>query len=280
MATDRPEKHPLLANRTMMVLAALGFCGGLPNVLANSIAPVWASAVGWSVQAIGLLALLQLPYALKFLWAPMVDRMRLPWSRALGQRRAWLLLAQGCVGCAVLAIAWCGVQASSAADGPAWMPEQVSAAEARNILFMGLLAVMVFFSATQDIVADAYRTEVLEPRRFGMGAGVFVSGYRIAFVVLGAVVLQAADRIGWQPAVAIMGALALLGACVPLFAREPERRSAPEPGMRAAVLEPFAELWRAWDVRVLALVAFVLLFRLPDQLGNAMTAPLLVKGLG
>ncbi len=253
----------------MLVLAALGFAGGLPNMLVNSVAPVWASDVGWQVSIIGFLAFLQLPYALKFLWAPVVDRVQLPWSRALGRRRAWLVLAQGCVACAVLGIALCGAnEASILSIG--W----------RNVVFMGLLAVMVLFSATQDIVADAYRTEVLQERQFGMGAGVFVSGYRIAYVVVGSAVLLLADKIGWQLSVGALAAVALAGCVIPLVAREPERELVQEPGLRSAVVEPVAELWRAWGLRVLVLAAFVLLFRLPDQLCNAMTAPLLVKGLG
>ena len=108
------------------------------------------------------------------------------------------MLAQGCVACAVLGIALCGAnEASILSIG--W----------RNVVFMGLLAVMVLFSATQDIVADAYRTEVLQERQFGMGAGVFVSGYRIAYVVVGSAVLLLADKIGWQLSVGALAAVAL-----------------------------------------------------------------------
>lgn len=264
----------------MAVLAALGFCGGLPNVMATSVVSVWASVAGWSVQAIGLIALLSFPYALKFLWAPVVDRVRLPWTGVLGQRRSWIVLGQVGAACAILGMAWCGAGPTAPASGAEWTPEEARSAEMRNVLFMALLAVMVLFSATQDIVADAYRTEVLEKRLFGLGAGFFVSGFRVAFVVVGALVLQSADRYGWGPAVAGVGVLALLGACVPLLAPEPPRRAPPEPGLRAAVVEPVAELWREWGGRVLVLAAFVLLFRLPDQLANAMTSPLLVRGLG
>jgi PAT family beta-lactamase induction signal transducer AmpG len=264
----------------MTVLAALGFCGGLPNVMAASVVSVWASVAGWSVQAIGLIALMTFPYALKFLWAPLVDRVRLPWSGALGQRRSWLVVGQIGAAGALLGMAWCGAGPTAPGEGQTWTPEVARVAEVRNALFMALLAVMVLFSATQDIVADAYRTEVLERRLFGVGAAFFVSGFRVAFVVVGALVLQAADRIGWGPAVACVGLMALVGACVPLLAPEPPRRAPPEPGLRAAVVEPVAELWRTWGARVLVLGAFVLLFRLPDQLANAMTSPLLVRGLG
>lgn len=275
MVTDRPTLRPTLAqlygSRTMLVLLALGFSGGIPNLLATSIAPAWTTVAGWSLEAIGLLWLLQLPYALKFLWAPVVDRVKLPLVSSLGQRRSWILVSQVAVLVGVLGVGAWGpgewVEGASGASGHAW-------------IFMSILVVVVFFSATQDIVSDAYRVEVLSPSQLGAGAGVFVSGYRLAYVVLGAGILASVESLGWNLAVASLALLALVGIIGTLRAQEPESRGAPEPGFHGAVVAPIAILWGHWKWRLVALVAFVLVFRLPDQLANAMTAPLLLKGLG
>jgi PAT family beta-lactamase induction signal transducer AmpG len=268
MVTDRPHGSSLYANRTMVVLLALGLSGGIPNLLATSVVPAWTTDVGWSIEAIGYLSLLQFPYALKFLWAPCVDRIALPMHRRLGQRRVWLLWSQLAIALLILALGL-------------WQPAGVDPSSSVHvIIFAALLAALTLFSATQDIVADAFRAESLEPSQLGAGAGVFVSGYRVAFVALGALALALAPAIGWTMVFAGMGLIA--SACVggTLAAREPERRVAPEPGLRGAVVAPFMSLWRIWGIRLFALVMFVLLFRLPDQLGNAMTTPLLLKGLG
>ncbi len=267
MVTDRGAGMRLYGNATMAVLVALGFSGGTPNLVATSIVPAWTSVIGWEVEAIGYLSLLQLPYALKFLWAPCVDRVALPLQRRLGRRRAWILWSQlACVVMMTALGAWGPVGGE-----PSWA--------SHASIFAVLLTVLTFVSATQDIVADAFRTESLEPEQLGAGAGVFVSGYRVAFVALGAAALALAPKFGWEMVLLGVAVVALACSLGTLSATEPAVRAPPEPGLRAAVVAPFASLWNRWGIRVLALVAFVLLFRLPDQLGNAMTPPLLLKGL-
>ena len=251
----------------MLVLAALGFSSGVPNLFATSIARTWTSSVGWDVVAVGWLSFLQLPYALKFLWAPAVDRVRLPVLGRLGQRRSWLVLTHAaCLAAIAVACAVGPGQGAGDHEGAA--------------RFMAILAVVVAASATLDVVASAYLAESLEPRALGAGAGVFVSGYRIAFAGLGLAILWFAKDLGWGLVAGLGCSLAAVGLVAALAGREPQRASPPEPGLRAAVVEPAAEFVRAWGPRLAALVAFVLLFRLPDQLGNAMTEPLLVQGLG
>ena len=252
----------------MLVLAALGFSGGIPNLFATSIVPAWATMQHWGLELIGFLALFQLPYALKFLWAPLVDRVEIPYLSRLGQRRSWILAAQ---------IAGLALIAAAALVGPR---ADETTNHLHNLQFMALLCGVVFFSASQDIVADAYRVEVLTRNQLGAGASVFVSGYRIGYIVVGAGVLAAADSIGWSTAVLCLCALGVVGIFATLWAAEPESRGIPEPGFRGAVIAPFATLSEHWGTRLIALVAFALLFRLPDQLANAMTAPLLLKGLG
>lgn len=255
------------ATPAMLVLAALGFSSGVPNLFATSIARTWTASVGWDVVAIGWLSFLQLPYALKFLWAPAVDRVRLPLLARLGQRRSWLVATHlACLAAIALA---CAIGPGKGADDPEGAAR-----------FMVLLAAVVTASATLDVVASAFLAESLEPRALGAGAGVFVSGYRIAFAGLGLAILWFAKDLGWGLVAGAGCSLAAVGLVASLAAREPARASPPEPGLRAAIVEPAAGFVRAWGPRLAALVAFVLLFRLPDQLGNAMTEPLLVQGLG
>ena len=276
MPTDGPASHPqpldargwrVYATPTMLVLAALGFSSGVPNLFATSIARTWTASVGWDVVAIGWLSFLQLPYALKFLWAPAVDRVRLPVLGRLGQRRGWLVATHAA--CLAAMLAACALGPGQGADDTAGA-----------VRFMAVLALVVAASATLDVVASAFLAESLEPRALGAGAGVFVSGYRIAFAGLGLAILWYAKELGWGPVAGVGCSLAGLGLLAAFLAREPARAAPPEPGLGAAVAEPAAAFVRAWGARLAALVAFVLLFRLPDQMGNAMTEPLLVQGLG
>ncbi|MBM4098716.1 MAG: AmpG family muropeptide MFS transporter, partial [Planctomycetes bacterium] len=176
-AASRPGLLALYGNRTMLCLLALGFAGGLPNVMVTDIASAWATADGWDVAAIGALGFWTFPYALKFLWAPAVDALHVPVVGRLGLRRGWLLITQMAVLGGLVAMCFVG-------------PE-------RPVAFTGLLAFVAFLSATQDTVADALRTESLREEELGAGASSFVTGYRIAFVVLGAGVLATADTVGW-----------------------------------------------------------------------------------
>ncbi|MFM8697629.1 MAG: MFS transporter [Phycisphaerales bacterium] len=255
--------RPLYVDRTMLVLLAVGVSCGVPNMLATSVAPVWTTVSGWKVELIGFLAFAQLPYALKFMWAPLVDRVGVPGIGALGCRRAWIVAtAAACAGASVLL-------ALAGTGDPA--------------VFLLILALLVFASATQDMVASAFQVESLEPRQLGAGAGMWVSGYRVAFAALGAGALVLAPKLGaggWPIAVAACGIAGLACALCVLATDEPARPAPAEPGLRAAVVEPVASFVRTWRWRVLALAAFALVFRLPDQLGNVMLTPLLLKGLG
>jgi len=291
MVTDRPQISDavrpsvgrslagLYANRTMLVLLGLGFSGGLPFVIVTSVASAWTSAVSWSVTAIAALTFCTLPYALKFLWAPFVDSISLPLLGKLGRRRGWLLLSQSLAFIALVALCAWGATAAEPPSGHGWSAQQAQSAEFHNRIFFALICVAAFFSATQDIVADAYRAEILSPQELGAGASAFVTGYRMAFVVLGAGVLILADRVGWT----IAALLATLGMAVgivsTLCAREPIA-ARHRPGIGESIVQPFVQFWSEWGLRIVALMAFVLLFKLPDQLVNAITTPLLMKGLG
>jgi PAT family beta-lactamase induction signal transducer AmpG len=264
MATDRPAPARtsflrLYGNPTMLALLALGFAGGLPNVMITDVAKAWTSASGWDVAAIGALGFWTFPYALKFLWAPLVDAVPVPVLGRLGLRRGWLLLTQ--VGVLGGLVAMCAIGPSSPGA------------------FVAAVAAVAVLSATQDTVADAFRTESLDDDELGAGASAFVTGYRIAFVALGAGILASADTIGWRAAALAGAAAMVLGIVATLRSKEPAIARV-RPGLRDSVVQPVAAFWRSWGVSFLALVPFVLLFKLPDQLANGITTPLLMKGLG
>ena len=191
--------------RVMMVMA-LGFSSGLPLLLTFSTLSAWLKSEGISRTAIGLFALVGTPYALKFLWSPLIDRLPLPLlTRRLGRRRGWGIVIQVLLIAAILALG---------ATDPA----------SRIGVTAALAVVVAFLSASQDIVIDAYRVELLDDDQQGPGAGAVQAGYRLAMLAAGAGALLVAGQFGWFAAYAVMAALLGLGLAVFLFGPEPEIR--------------------------------------------------------
>lgn len=245
---------------TLAVIAVYGFSSGIPNLMLTSVVRTWTTTAQWSIETIGLLSLLTLPYAIKFLWAPLVDHVRPPFCAALGQRRSWL--CAGHLVAAAMLVGGCMIGPGNA------------------LPFLALFALAAIASATIDIAASAYQIDVLPRESLGKGAGLFVSGYRVAWAGLGLVLLSAAPQWGWPAAASAACALVAVGALVTVWAAEPPRREQPAHGVRAALVEPLALFASQWGMRLPILMLFVLTFKLPDQVGNAMIEPLLLKGLG
>ncbi len=256
----------------------LGFASGLPNVLVNDTLSAWLSDLGFKPTDIGLLALITLPYGLKLLWAPLLDRFAAPGFAWLGLRRSWIALL-----CTLLALAFAALAAvgPSAGDSPV-VP----------VALAGLA--IAFLSATLDAAVDAHRTDSASGGEEGPAASAFVLGYRVAFVSIGAAILmlhgQLADLLGgrgdpdaralaWKLAVGGGGLAMLLGIAAALLAPEPPRRRAPET-LADAVIGPFSSFARALGPRLAVVLFVALLFRLPDLLGNRMTMPFLRQELG
>jgi PAT family beta-lactamase induction signal transducer AmpG len=254
-----PERAPsvvrVFGQRKMAALALLGFASGLPYLLTRDTLQAWLTVEGVDLTTIGLLGLVAVPYTWKFVWAPVLDRFVPPF---LGRRRGWLLLFQ--VGLAV-AIAAMALQSPSEGTGA-----------------LAVIAVVIaFLSASQDIAADAYRTDVLASRETGAGASLFVMGYRVALLVTGSLALVMADRTGWPTVYLALGALMLLGVAATLFAPEPERTVVPPASFADAVAGPFREfVGRLGASRAVLVLVFILLYRLADALGQFMTVPFLL----
>jgi len=250
------------AQRKMAALATLGFASGLPYVLANDTLTAWLASLQLDVKKIGLFSLITLPYTFKFLWAPAMDRYAV-FGTHLGRRRGWLLLTQILLAACLMGLA---------AFGPS-----NAAGDLTMLTILG--TALVFLSASQDIVADAYRADVVEKEELGAGAAVFVSGYRVAMILGGALSLILAERLGWRASYTLMAGLMACAAGFTLFAPEPAHASSAPHSLGEAVVFPFLEFARRHGPKALLIVLFVLVFRLPDHLGNRMTMPLLLQQL-
>ncbi len=244
----------IYGDRRLVAIFAMGFASGLPLALTGSTLSIWLKESGVSLTAIGLFAGVGIAYTLKFLWAPVIDRVALPLlTRALGRRRSWAIVIQALLALALVALG---------ASDPAAAPARVAA-----------LAVLVaFLSASQDIVIDAYRVELLSAREQGAGAAATQVGYRLGLVAATAGALYLATYFGWFRAYAGMAGLLAIGMASVLLTREPTPPP-PErgPWLASAVVAPFADFLKrdaAW-----AILVFVVLYKFGDALAGVMSSP-------
>jgi len=233
----------------MLLALVMGFSCGLPLLLTGSVLQAWMKEEGVDLSVIGLFALVGLPYTLKFLWAPIIDRYTPP---LLGRRRGWLLLAQ--VG---LMVALLGFSFSQPAQHP-WL--------------VAMAAMLVtFFSASQDIVVDAFRREDLTDEELGLGSSMYVNGYRMGMLLAGGGGLILADFLSFPMMYRLMAASLLVGIAATLLAREPAIAEGTPRTLREAVIDPFVEYFRRDGA--MAILAFILLYKLGDTMASAITTP-------
>jgi PAT family beta-lactamase induction signal transducer AmpG len=239
-----------LFNRRMLICIFTGFASGLPLYLLINLVPAWLKTEGVDLRTIGLFALIQFPYNWKFLWAPLIDRYGLPW---LGRRRGWMATTQALL---ILAIALLGTLAP--------------VGDMQAIIVLAV--VLAFLSASQDIVLDAYRREILPDHELGLGNSIHVNAYRIAGLIPGSLSLILADRLPWGTVFLITALFMLPGLAMTLTVREP-------PGgqprtLRQAVIEPFHEfLGRAGWRQAAFVLAFIFLYKLGDSMCTALATP-------
>jgi PAT family beta-lactamase induction signal transducer AmpG len=233
----------------MLVAFAMGFSCGMPLLLTGSVLQAWMTKEGIDLAVIGLFALVGLPYTLKFLWAPLLDRFTLPW---LGRRRGWLISAQLAL---MAAIAWLGF------SNPLANPWLVAA-----IAFL-----VTFFSASQDIVVDAYRREDLKEEELGLGSSLYVNGYRLGMLLAGSGGLILADFFTFQTVYLLLAMTMLIGVATTLLAREPQVAAGTPRTLREAVIEPFIDYFSRPEA--LLILLFVLFYKVGDSMATAMTTP-------
>ncbi len=250
MSNDLTLKQVLL-NKAMLICILTGFSSGLPLYILISLVPAWLRSEGVDLKAIGLFALIQLPFTWKFLWAPIFDRFTPP----LGRRRGWLILTQ----VALLAT----------------IPIFGVLNPKLDLSMIALLAgIMAFFSASQDIVLDAYRRELLLDEELGLGNAIHVNAYKIAGLVPGSLSLILADYLPWQSVYSITALFMLPGLLMTLWISEPVLKNGAPKSLRAAVVEPFREFMQrhGWQSALWTL-SFIFFYKLGDSMATALATP-------
>jgi len=250
----------LFSSRRMLVMVLLGFSSGLPFALTAGTLQAWLADEGLSIQAIGWLTLVGQPYFYKFLWAPLMDRFAPPLlPKLLGKRRSWILYTQIGIVVALLIMAW-----MNPAQDP-W-------------LLAGVAIGVAFVSASQDIVVDAYRTEILTPEERGPGTSLFVTSWRVAAVVSGAGALVLADQWGWMATYSFMAVLMVVGVIGTFIAHEPDiLKTFPKRTLRESFTLPLQDFWQR--DHALWLLLLVVLYKFADAFAlQLMTAFFTVGG--
>ena len=237
-----------ICNSRMLVALVMGFACGLPLLLTISVLQAWMKDEGVDLTVIGMMALVGLPYTLKFLWAPFLDRFTLSF---LGRRRGWLLIAQIALMCSIAGLGF------TEPVNP-WM-----------VAFAAFL--VTFFSASQDIVVDAYRREDFTDAELGLASSLYINGYRVGMLLASGGGLIMADHMSWSLVYLIMAACMLPGVITTLLAHEPEAAAGTPKNLKEAVVDPLVEYFSRHNA--LWILAFVLLYKIGDTMASAMTTP-------
>ncbi len=246
----KPSVWKSFSQPAAWTMFSFGFASGLPFLLVAGTLAYWLKENGIALKEITWIASAGMTYALKFLWAPLLDHMQVPMLSKLGRRRGWLLLAQIGVVICLLAMAWI-------------TPTHLS-------LFVVFTLLLAFAGATQDIAVDAYRIEIAPIEDQGALTAVYSLGYRIALIITGMVALLLADHISWSAVYQLMAVLMLIPVVANLRAKEPEYfrevSTTWRQSMRESVIEPFTDFFcrYGWQTAGLLLL-FILLFKIPEQ---------------
>ncbi|HJV83308.1 MAG TPA: AmpG family muropeptide MFS transporter [Noviherbaspirillum sp.] len=236
----------------MLICVSLGFSSGLPLFILYNLLSAWLKSENVDLKAIGLFALVGFPYTWKFVWSPLMDRFHFP---MLGRRRGWMLITQ---------IALLGTVASMGLFSPR--------TELTAIVF--LCGAVAFLSASQDIVIDAYRREMLTDEQQGSGTALFVNAYKLSTLVPGSLSLILSDFMSWQSVFFITSLFILPGIVATLIIAEPKIYGQPPKNLREAVVLPFQEFIHrsGWSYALLVL-AFIFLYKLGDSMATALATP-------
>ncbi len=235
----------------MLICIFTGFSSGLPLYILIGLLPAWLRSECVDLKSIGLFALIQLPFTWKFLWAPLFDRYTPP----LGRRRGWLFVMQIAL---LLSI-----------------PAFGALHPGLDLWAIAYLAgVVAFFSASQDIVLDAYRRELLLDAELGLGNAIHVNAYKIAGLIPGSLSLILADHLPWSSVFLITALFMLPGVIMTLFVSEPTLKDGAPKTLRAAVVEPFQEFIGRNGLKSAGLVlAFIFFYKLGDSMATALATP-------
>ena len=253
IADVRRSWTEILFTRKMLACVFLGFTSGMPLYVLISLVPAWLRSNEVDLATIGLFALIGLPYTWKFLWSPLMDRFKLPF---LGRRRGWALLTQIVL---LLSIGMLG--------------QFSPASSLQTIVFV--VFIVALFGASQDIVIDAYRRELLSDDELGTGTSIFVNAYRLSGLVPGSLALILADHQPWSVVFWVTGLFMLVGIVTTLTIREVSDDALAPHTLRDAVVKPFVEFFsREGGIMAgVAILAFLFLYKLGDNMATALATP-------
>jgi len=247
--TRRETFREAILNKRMLICIFTGFTSGLPLYLLFQLVPYWLRTEGVSLATIGFFALVQLPYTWKFVWAPIMDRYTLPF---LGHRRGWILLTQVALMISMGALGFLKPELSL------WTIAYLAAAVA-------------FFSASQDVVLDAYRRELLPDVELGLGNSIHIQAYRLSGLIPGGLALILSDYLPWHSVFMIVAAFMFVGIAMTLAIDEAIKNPTPPQSLRASVIDPFREfIGRAGWRPALLVLAFLFFYKLGDNMATAL----------
>jgi len=236
-------------NRRMLICVFTGFSSGLPLYLLFQLVPYWLRSEGVGLAEIGFFALIQFPYTWKFLWAPIMDRYTLPF---LGHRRGWILVTQ-----IALLVSMAGLGAFKP-EFSLWT-------------IASLAAGVAFFSASQDVVLDAYRRELLPDVELGLGNSIHVQAYRLSGLIPGGLALILSDHLAWHSVFIIVALFMLVGIVMTLVIDEAIKDPTPPRTLKASVVEPFREfIGRSGLKPALLVLVFLFFYKLGDNMATAL----------
>jgi PAT family beta-lactamase induction signal transducer AmpG len=239
----------IILSRRMLVAFVMGFSSGLPLLLTMGVLQAWMKDEGVDLTWIGMITLVQVPYTWKFIWAPFLDRFILPF---LGRRRGWLLIAQLALMTAIAGLGY---------SDPV-----------KNTGLMVFTAILVaFFSATQDIVIDAYRREDLPDEELGLGSSMYIYGYRLGMLLASGGGMIMADFMPFSRVYLFMAGCMLPGVLTTLLTPEPKTETGTPRSMKEAVVNPLVDYFSRNEA--LWILAFILLYKLGDTMASAITTP-------
>jgi len=245
----------IFTSRNISIMLILGFSSGLPLPLTGGTLQAWLTMSGVDLRTIGIFSLVGLPYTLKFLWSPVMDRFVPPW---LGRRRGWIILTQVCLLSAIAFMSFIS-------------PQHAPLMLASTAIFIA------FMSASQDIVIDAYRTDVLKESERGLGAATFVTGYRIAMLIGGALALIMADNIGWRNTYVLMAILMFVGMSGTILGHEPDKKVIPPKTLEEAVWGPLKDFFSRPSA--IDMLSLIILYKLGDAYAGTMTTTFLLRAV-
>ena len=241
----------VLLNKKMGICCLTGFSSGLPLFILISLIPAWLRIENIDLKVIGLFSLIQLPFTWKFIWAPIFDRYRI----LMGRRRGWLIVFQILLLLSISSLGFFN-----------------AAIDLKTIALISFL--IAIFSASHDVVIDAYRREILDDAELGIGNAIHVNAYKISSLIPGSLSLILADMISWQNVFLITSLFMLVGIGMTLTVKEPDTQYIQPKNFKDSVIQPFISFFKKnGRENALYILLFIFLYKLGDSMATALVTP-------